>query len=1006
MTSAGLAAACIFLCGTLTQAQPTISGIYPNGTNLFQPAANLTFTVKSAAGITNVTVSLITTTIQTGSSFLKTLTAGNGLTISGPSTSETVTAPLAANNLYSATIQAFDANGLSTSVTVSYFDTITPAYTWEAEDWDYTSGAGVSGLFIDNPQTNQYAGLNSTTSVDDYNAAAGSGGSPYRPQGLETENCGDIPRLAYINTTNIDYDIGFGHGGTWANYTRHYPAGTYNVFMRGADGNGQDADSASISVVAGGGTFNGTGPLFFFSVPGGGWQTYHWVPLKDSAGNLATFTADGSATTLQTLGQGGDYNANFYMLLPQNTNIAVSASSITNIYPDGATQFQPSSTFSFNALSTNGIDPTGITVVLTGTNLVGLTSDTTFTSANGLTVSGVSTNQNASLPLSPNTAYSAYIQVIDGSGVPASWTVKFDTISPYYIWEAEDYDYEMGQFIDNPQTNAYADLDGITYFDCYTDNQLSGSWEYRNQVYLSGGLETEPAGDVPRQPYTNAALANPVTGGPYTDYDVGFNDGGNWANYTRHFPAGTFNVYMRGANGGGAPAGPSGTLSLLVTGLGTSNQTYRNLGSFTIPPTGSWQTYVFEPLKDNSGNLVKVTFTGLETTLHYEVTGGSLNEGFYMLMPADTTLPTVSGLYPNGTSLFQATNKLSFSTQSSVGIATNGILVTLNGTAVPLVITGSSTNWNVSYTGLTPNTTYTASILVRNIEGATYSQAVTFDTYQPNNYQWEAEDWDYTSNGVSGLYFDNPQVDKYAGLASTSGVDELDNNPGSVTFEYRPADSVGVGPTTIPASDAARPQFVAGTTDYKVDYFGYGNWANYTRHYPAGTYNIIGRFTEGGAATVATMSIVTNGTGTSSQATVMLGTFNIPLVGWSTWEYCTLEDASNNPVSVTFTGALTTLQLEGNPVALNDPTINAGFFMLLPAPPQGLMLSASVVTAGNIKLSFPTTTGTMYQIKYTSNLSSTNWINLGSPLSGNNAVQSVSDLIGSGSRFYKLEASQ
>jgi hypothetical protein len=70
------------------------------------------------------------------------------------------------------------------------------------------------------------------------------------------------------------------------------------------------------------------------------------------------------------------------------------------------------------------------------------------------------------------------------------------------------------------------------------------------------------------------------------------------------------------------------------------------------------------------------------------------------------------------------------------------------------------------------------------------------------------------------------------------------------------------------------------------------------------------------------------------------------------------------------------------------------------------MLSASVVTAGNIKLSFPTTTGTMYQIKYTSNLSSTNWINLGSPLSGNNAVQSVSDLIGSGSRFYKLEASQ
>ena len=33
---------------------------------------------------------------------------------------------------------------------------------------------------------------------------------------------------------------------------------------------------------------------------------------------------------------------------------------------------------------------------------------------------------------------------------------SFDTYNPSYTWEAEDYDHDGAQFIDNPQTNAYA----------------------------------------------------------------------------------------------------------------------------------------------------------------------------------------------------------------------------------------------------------------------------------------------------------------------------------------------------------------------------------------------------------------------------------------------------------------------------------------------------------------------------------------------------------------------
>src|SRR6266404_5684020 len=114
----------------ITQAQSVISNVYPNGTNLFQPSPTLTFTASSSAGITNVTVGLTVKSLYTGQSFLKNLTAANGLTITGPTTSLSVSAALTSNTLYSAVIQIADANGSAASQTVN-FDTITPSFTWE-----------------------------------------------------------------------------------------------------------------------------------------------------------------------------------------------------------------------------------------------------------------------------------------------------------------------------------------------------------------------------------------------------------------------------------------------------------------------------------------------------------------------------------------------------------------------------------------------------------------------------------------------------------------------------------------------------------------------------------------------------------------------------------------------------------------------------------------------------------------------------------------------------------
>jgi len=38
--------------------------------------------------------------------------------------------------------------------------------------------------------------------------------------------------VQYIGSGQSDYDIGFTDGGDFGNYTRHYPAGTYNIYMR------------------------------------------------------------------------------------------------------------------------------------------------------------------------------------------------------------------------------------------------------------------------------------------------------------------------------------------------------------------------------------------------------------------------------------------------------------------------------------------------------------------------------------------------------------------------------------------------------------------------------------------------------------------------------------------------------------------------------------------------------------------------------------------------------
>ncbi len=61
-------------------------------------------------------------------------------------------------------------------------------------------------------------------------------------------------------------------------------------------------------------------------------------------------------------------------------------------------------------------------------------------------------------------------------------------------------------------------------------------------------------------------------------------------------------------------------------------------------------------IEDNLGLPVTVNLSGLNTVR--VTSGGGANANFYMLVPANTSLPSISSVYPNGQVLFQSTNNL------------------------------------------------------------------------------------------------------------------------------------------------------------------------------------------------------------------------------------------------------------------------------------------------------------------------------------------------------------
>ncbi|HXU78820.1 MAG TPA: hypothetical protein VN794_19745 [Methylomirabilota bacterium] len=957
---------------------PTISGITPDGGQLFyNTATSFSFNVSSS-----------TTDINAGGIRMSVngIDVGSQLQITGTPRNQNVSYALRSNELYNISITVTDAVNFY-SVVKATFDTFSPnSYVWEAEDYDFNGGQ-----FFDNPvlsswpQANSYYGLAGVNEVDYLETGDSSGDKGYRLTDAMATGVanGDVPRQKFLDAVTagdpavVDYKVGWFDGGEWVNYTRTFPAGKFNVFARVDGGAGTGIVDLS-RVTAGVGTSNQTVVrLGTFTFEGRGWSTFDWVPLTDTYGNMVAVDLGGVGTLRATTHGGADLN--FFLIVPAKLDRPV----ISGIYPDGAKLFQPTNQFAFTASSPVATIPAAnIQVTVNGTNV-----------SSQLVITGSALTKSVVLPgLQTNQVYNVVVSVTDANGSSASSTLKFDTYVPSFLWEAEDWDFDSAQYFNNPvlsstvQANSYFGRVGVQNVDeNETDNAGLGdgppaAHAYRTNDLTAAGL----ANDVPRQNFLDAAAGNP----DIKDYGVSYFNSGEWVNYTRSFPAGKYNVYGRLANGN------SGTATVyfdqVTAGRGTATQTVVPLGRFSFTARG-WSTYDFVPLRDQFGNLATLDLNGVATL---RARAGGANINFFMLIPARMDLPTITEVYPDGTTLLQGTNKLVFTAANpTVPISASGVQVTLNGLDVSqqLTLSGSSASWKASLP-LVPNSTNVAVLKVTDDNGTVATTTVRFDTFSRTSFTWEAEDWDFDG----GQFIDNPeptavaQANSYFGRISVTGVDQS-----YVTWDgqhvYRPDDYLG----TEVCNDTLCQRYVTAqqadplVRNYDLGWWYGSSWINYTRTYPAGSYHVYGRLSGGGAYTIQLDNYVA---GVSNH----VGQFSTTGRGWGTYDWVPLQDAAGQKATVTL-GGVSTVRLTTGGGA------NANFYLLvpaLPAPAAGTL--AATATATHVNLSFASTTGYSYQVQYKDDLSDAAWKVL-TVVAGDDAVKTVSDPTTGGKRFYRLQ---
>src|SRR5271157_1452184 len=186
--------------------------------------------------------------------------------------------------------------------------------------------------------------------------------------------------------------------------------------------------------------------------------------------------------------------------------------------------------------------------------LGGSTNTVTNTLSN-LSVTGIGTGTAVvTFPLQSNLVYAMTISGTDENGITASVNKSFDTILPALVVEAEDFNFGNGQFVDTPANGGVALYLNDVGSQGVDENKKYNAGDGAKSYYRpSDAVVIQPAAPVngTAQKYVTAAAAGDTVDVPL---EVGYNSLGDWLDYTRTFPGGSYYVWARLATVGAGNA--------------------------------------------------------------------------------------------------------------------------------------------------------------------------------------------------------------------------------------------------------------------------------------------------------------------------------------------------------------------------------------------------------------------------------------------------------------------
>ena len=331
--------------------------------------------------------------------------------------------------------------------------------------------------------------------------------------------------------------------------------------------------------------------------------------------------------------------------------------------------------FTATTLTANVINTNALRLYLNGADV-----------SSGLGLSGPASNLSVTFNgLTSNAVYDARIVLADFAGRVSTNEFTFDTFDENFldspgvkVIEAEDYNYNGGQFQDNPPPAGYYDFVGtpaIDYFDRSTSAGSGATPEYRAADLV--GTQAGTADEInigPGSPVINDTIRQKYALLDLIEYEVRGTEGGEWMNYTRVFSNASYNVYLRVACRAAQPV----ALDRVTSDPSQSNQTTAALGVFHVPSSGMLLNYRYVPLTDVTGIVAAVNLSGTNT-LRLTLGGSQTNVTQYTM--ALNYLVFVPVAVPEIALLSSADVAGSFSADSSATINTSSrtITVPLNG---------------------------------------------------------------------------------------------------------------------------------------------------------------------------------------------------------------------------------------------------------------------------------------------------------------------------------------